>query len=460
MFKLRNFKMREICLGLVLGTSFLHSNAIFSEVLPKAKPKKILILEMRESIAPPMWYRTKKALEQAKNANADIILIHMNTYGGMLESADSIRTAILQSKIPVWVFIDNNAASAGALIAIACDSIYMRKGANIGAATVVNQSGEKMPDKYQSYMRALMRSTAESNNRNPLIAQAMVDPALVIPGVADSGKVLTLTANEALKYGFCNNIAANVEEVLLITRMNNSQIIYQDLGFVGWLIGFLVNPAVSGILIIIIIAGIYFEFQSPGAIFPIILAGIAASLYFAPLYMEGLAAHWEIILFFLGVLLVAVEIFAIPGFGLIGISGVAIIILGLLLSLLSNRGFDFSNVGYLMIIKALLIVVISFFLSILSSILISKKIFTTNVFGELALNSIEKKELGFNSENARFKVQVGRVGVASTNLRPAGKIEIENDIFNALAENGFIEKGETILVSRYENSNLIVKKVE
>jgi len=153
----------------------------------------------------------------------------MNTYGGEVLYADSIRTKILNSKIPVYVFVDNNAASAGALIAIACNKIFMRQGSSIGAATVVNETGAKMPDKYQSYMRATMRATAESHGkdtiingkdttyqwkRDPLIAEAMVDDRTVIPGIIDSGKTLTFTAQEAIKYHYCEGVAENVEEVI------------------------------------------------------------------------------------------------------------------------------------------------------------------------------------------------------------------------------------------------------
>lgn len=109
-----------------------------------------------------MWRLARKSFDLAWQEKADYILIHMNTYGGMVVYADSLCSMILNSRKPVWVFIDNNAASAGALISIACDKIYMREGANIGAATVVNQTGEAMPDKYQSYMRSMIRSTAEA----------------------------------------------------------------------------------------------------------------------------------------------------------------------------------------------------------------------------------------------------------------------------------------------------------
>jgi membrane-bound serine protease (ClpP class) len=151
------------------------------------KTYKVYTFDIKENIAPPVWHLVKTALKTANEQEVDLILIHMNTYGGMLETADSIRTAILHSPISVWVFIDNNAASAGALISIACDSIYMRSGANIGAATVVDQMGDAVPDKYQSYMRSMMRSTAEAKGRDQRIAEGMVDPRIKIPGVSDSG---------------------------------------------------------------------------------------------------------------------------------------------------------------------------------------------------------------------------------------------------------------------------------
>ena len=175
--------------------------------------KIVYVFDIKEEIAPPIWHKAKKAFDHAKEIDAAAIIIHMNTYGGMLETADSLRTKILNLDIPVYVFIDNNAASAGALISIACDSIYMIPGANIGAATVVNQEGKALPDKYQSYMRSMMRSTAEVNGRDPEIAQAMVDPRIYIEGVIDTGHVLTFTTSEAIKYGlspYNNNIESKV----------------------------------------------------------------------------------------------------------------------------------------------------------------------------------------------------------------------------------------------------------
>ena len=139
-------------------------DSVAGEVISTGKGM-VFIFEIRKEIAKPAWRITQEAFEEAVSLKADYIFIHMNTYGGMVNIADSIRTKILNSPIPVIVFIDNQAISAGALISIAADSIYMRPGGSIGAATVVNQTGEVVPDKYQSFMRSTMRATAEAHDR-------------------------------------------------------------------------------------------------------------------------------------------------------------------------------------------------------------------------------------------------------------------------------------------------------
>jgi membrane-bound serine protease (ClpP class) len=438
----------------------LQAPSVYAQIgSDTTRPTRVYVFELKEEISQPAWHLTRHSLQAARDTAADIILIHMNTYGGELGVADSIRTAILQSAIPVWVFIDNNAASAGALISIAADSIYMRPGANIGAATVVNQTGEALPDKYQSYMRSMMRSTAEASGRNPLIAEGMVDPRISIPGISDSGKVITFTASEAVKYGFCEGIANSIPEVLADAGITDYQIIRYELTLTDRIIRFLVNPMISGLLIMVIIGGIYFELQTPGIGFPIAASILAALLYFAPLYVEGLAAHWEIMLFVIGVILIAVEIFALPGFGVAGISGIALVVAGLVLSMLGNTGFDFSLLHMDDVVVALFTVIIATFLALVSSIYFSKKLFTSRVFGGLALSSTQEKSEGFTSAQSSYTSMINREGVARTVLRPAGKVLIDDEIFDATAESGFIEKDTPVRVTRYINTQLFVRKI-
>lgn len=408
-------------------------------------------------------------LSEAKSLGANAVLIHINTYGGLVDAADSMRTAILYSPIPVYIFVDNNAASAGALISIACKKIYMRKGANIGAATVVNQTGVAMPDKYQSYMRAMMRSTAEAHGqdtiihgkdttytmkRNPLIAEAMVDERVVIPNLIDSGKVLTFTADEAKKWGYCDGIAETPDEV--ITKYLG----YKDYKLKSYtpswfdnIKGFLMNPMLQSILIIIIIGGIYFEMQTPGLGFPSIAAIAAAILYFAPLYIDGLAQNWEILLFIVGILLIAAELFIIPGFGVAGISGIILVVGGLTLSLLNNKDFDFKDITSSEFAEATLTVLVGLVAGFILMIWLSNKIGNAGIFRKIALHA--NLEDSISSPNLTFLV--GKEGTASTILRLSGKVLIDGEIYDGVSESGFIEKGAKIKVARFENAQVYVE---
>lgn len=459
--------MRNLVISIIL---FITSISGFSQdtinqrsTIKSADTSKQFIVyqfDILQEIAPPVWRLTQKAFREAKEMKADIVLIHLNTYGGMLESADSIRTAILQSPIPVWIFIDNNAASAGALISIACDSIYMRRGANIGAATVVDQSGQVVPDKYQSYMRSMMRSTAEATGRDQDIAQGMVDPRVRIPGITDSTQVITFTAVEAMKHGFCEGIAESIPQIMKLNNITDYKIIRQELSATDKLIGFLTKPFISGLLIMLIIGGLYFELQTPGVGFPLFAAITAAALYFAPLYVEGLAANWEILIFVAGIILIALEIFVIPGFGVAGISGIILAVAGLTLSLVGNIGFNFHGLQMTIILESFFIVIIAAFLSIILSFYVTSRLFgTRTIFGDLALVTTQQSGEGYISSDANYKEMLGKTGVAYTMLRPAGKVEINDNVYDAVAQTGYIDKGESIQVIKYENAQLIVRKL-
>ena len=438
--------------------------------------KKTLVykFEIKKEIAEPVWRITKKSFEEASSLGADYILIHMNTYGGLVTSADSIRTRILNCNIPIFVFIDNNAASAGALISIACDSIYMRPGASIGAATVVNQSGQQVPDKYQSFMRSTMRATAETHgkdtliqgtdtiiswHRDPQIAEAMVDPSVYIKNLSDTGKVLTLTADEAVKVGYCEGQADNIEEVLKLAGIENYELKEYVATTLDKIIHFLVTPMISGLLIMIIIGGIYYELQSPGIGFPLGAAIFGAILYFAPLYLQGFVEHWELILFIVGLILIIVEIFAIPGFGIAGISGIILMITGLTLSMVDNIVFQLDlGLAIEATIKALFIVIVSIFLSISISLILTKQVFGSKRL-KFALHSTQETELGFVGVDAsKQKKSIGKTGKAITILRPAGKVEIDGEVYDAVSEVGYINMGEEIKVVRDEAGQIYVTK--
>lgn len=421
--------------------------------------KNIYYFIIDEDIAKPALRKTEIAIDYVKSHQVDGILLEINTFGGELASAEKIRTLLLEAPVPVYAFINKNAASAGALISIACDSIYMSSGASIGAASVVNQEGEIMPDKYQSYMRSLMRATAEKNGRNPLIAEAMVDPDTAIDSISAKGKVLTFTTKEAIKNHYCNGEANSKEEVLQLLNFQNYTLEEQEMGWLDSVIYFLINPVVSSILIILIVGGIYFELQAPGLGLPIIIAISAALLYFAPHYLQGLAAHWEILLFIVGLILLIIELFAIPGFGFLGISGVILMVSALILSMIFNIGFDFSYAPRGALLNKFFNVLSSLIIGFFLSLWLGKKLFTTRTrFGALALNTELEGSKGFVAQDMQYFEKVGKQGVALTFMRPVGKVEIDGEIFDATSETGVIEKGETIVVTRFENSQLFITK--
>ncbi len=432
---------------------------------------KIYTIDIRNEIGPTTQLYLKNGLSEAEQLKADAILIRLNTYGGILESADSMRTAILYSPIPVYVFIDNNAASAGALLSIACKKIYMRRGANIGAATVVDQSGSAMPDKYQSYMRSIMRSTAEAHGkdtliqkgdtvlrwkRDPLIAEAMVDDRVVIPQLVDSGKVLTFTAEEAMKWGYCDGLAETIDEVITeYLGIKDYELNSYSPTWADKAKGFLLNPALQALLIMLIIGGIYFEMQSPGLGFPSLVALAAAILYFAPLYLDGLAQYWEIGLFIVGLLLLIIEIFVLPGIGLAGVSGVILIIGSLTIGLLDNDGFKFEAVNGDAISRASITVLTGLIASISLAFWLSHKIGQRGAWRKMALTS----DLEEAVSSPTHQELVGQIGQAATVLRLSGKVEINGELYDALSESGFIEKGETIQVVRSSQGQLYVVSI-
>jgi membrane-bound serine protease (ClpP class) len=320
----------------------------------------------------------------------------------------------------------------------------MRKGANMGAATVVNQEGAQMPDKYQSYMRSTMRSTAEAKGRNPDIAEAMVDASLYVEGVSDSGKVITFTASEAMEFDFCEGMHESVDDVLKANGYPTYALKTYEVTELETFIGWMVNPAVSGILIMIIIGGIYFEMQSPGIGFPIAASITAALLYFTPLYLEGLAENWEVILFMVGIVLLALEVFVIPGFGVAGIAGVAFVMTSLILALVGNVGLDFEMIMPTEIINAFLTVLLATVGGFFGSIYLAKKFVDSTTMSSLVLSAVQNKADGYVGVNQAESALIGKTGSASTILRPAGKVLIDDDIYDATALTGYIEKGEVV----------------
>jgi membrane-bound serine protease (ClpP class) len=422
------------------------------------KKAQVMVMEIRDEIDVRMLRQVKLALDHAEKIKADYVIVDMDTYGGVLTDAKEIVDLIMDYKKPIWVFINSDAASAGALISIACDSIYMSQGASIGAATVVEGDGQQAPDKYQSYMRSIMRSTAEANHRDPRIAEGMVDDRIVIDSVKQAGKVITFTTSEAIKYGYCEAQVESIEEILKRNKINEYQLHRFQLSASEKIIAIFLNPFISGILILIILGGIYFELQTPGVGFPLFAAITALVLYLVPYYLSGLAEYWEIIALLIGILLLLAEVFVIPGFGIAGISGIILVVVSMILIMLNNDFFNFEFVPMGDIVMATFAALGGISGGILLLIFGGSRITNTRAFKRLALNETQESSQGF-TVNSTTQTMMGKQGTAHTILRPSGKVLIDNQVYDAFTRGEFVEKDEPIEVIGTEGVTLRVKKI-
>ena len=428
-------------------------------IFAQEKTAKVLHLKIADAIDPRTNRYSELALERAEEIEADYVILELDTYGGALTDADEIRTRILEYDRPVYAFINKDAASAGALISIACDSIYMTEASSIGAATVVTQDGTAAPDKYQSYMRSIMRSTAEANGRDPRMAEAMVDEDIDLDSIAMEGKILTLSTKEAITYGFCEAQVEGIDEIMSRSGVENYEIEAFELAATEKIISVFLNPFVSGILILIIIGGIYFELQTPGVGFPILASIVAIILYFVPNYLNGLAENWEIAMFVVGIILIALEVFVIPGFGVAGVLGLICTLGSLILVMLNNDLFDFSFVGGEEIFIATATVILGMIGAIVVMFLGGARLLNSRVLKGIALQEVQDTDRGFTSTFYKEKSMIGMQGKTYTRLRPSGKIEIEGAIYDAFTRGNFIDEGVQIEVISDEGTSLKVKEV-
>lgn len=430
---------------------------------------KVYTFPINGDIMPAQQRLVSKCLTEAREQETDLVVIRMNTYGGLVNVADSIRTMILNYPTPVWVYIDNQAASAGALIALAADRIYMHPGGSIGAASVVDQNGQPMPDKFQSFMRATMRATAESHGqvieriengdtirrwwRDPQTAEAMVGRT-----VADSTtvNVLTFTASEAVKNHFSEGTASSLEETLAQGGVETYTLTEYRPTTLDRLLAWLMNPVVQGIFVMMIVGGIYFELQSPGIGFALVVAILGAVLYFAPLYLEGVAQNWELILFIIGLVLLAVEIFVLPGFGIAGVAGIVAVILGLSFAAIDNdllRHLPTGEITVGWILQPILVVIIATTAALIGGLLLSKRFLTgtTPLQRKVVLTAEMAPEQGYVSHPQVASELIGKTAEVAAVLRPSGRVIIDGIYYDAIAEEGqFIPRGKQVIITRFE----------
>ena len=335
-------KFKNILFGLVL----MFSAIIFAEDINK----KIYVVPVQDVIDLGIPSLVSRAISLAESNNADMIIFDIDTFGGRVDAATQIKDSISSTNIETIAFINRRAISAGSLISLSCDKIYMTDGATIGATSVVDMSGTKVSEKSQSYMREEMAATAEKSGKNPNIARGMVDEELsfeylVVDGdslkVDDiegrkEGKLITLTTELALKYGIADGKGETIEELLSSLEINEYDIITVDENWSENVVRILTNPTVSSLLTTFGTIGVISELYSAGWGIGGTIGIICLTLALGAGYLTQLASSTDILIILLGIILLLVEAVALPGFGIFGITGIIILFYGFYLLLIPD----------------------------------------------------------------------------------------------------------------------------
>ena len=398
----------------------------------------------------------QRVLKEAATAKASAVVLEINTFGGRVDAAVLIRDALLESKVLTVAFINKRAISAGALISLATEKIVMADGGTIGAATPVQiglpgAPAQPVAEKTVSYMRKEFRATAESRNRPPLIAEAMVDADVEIPDIIQKGKLLTLTTKEALDVKVADFQANTLEAVLQSFELGDADIRHASETWAETLVRFLTHPMVSSLLMTLGIMGIIVEIRVPGFGLPGLVGLVSLGLFFWGHTLVRLAGLEEFLLVALGLILVAMEIFFIPGFGIAGIFGILALMGGLGLSLIG------SGATWDSILSALGQVSLSIFIAILVALFLLRY-FQRLPFGKRLLlkTSLLSKE-GYASSPEEDQRWLGKRGTAATDLHPSGIAHLNGSRVDVVSDGDFINAGQAVEVVRVDGNRIVVR---
>lgn len=409
----------------------------------------------------------ERAISVAQAEGASAIVFDIDTFGGRVDGATQIKDAILGCQVPTVAFVNRRAISAGALISLSCERIVMTGGGTIGAVTAVDLSGKKASEKVISYMREEMASTAEIRGRSPLIAQAMVDEEIafewvVVDGdtiIADDlqgskeGKLITLSTEKALKYGMADATAETFTEVLDWLGLGSARVVDLRVNWSERLVRFLTNPVVSSLLMTLGFLGLLFELQSPGWGIPGTVGLVCLALFFGATLFTDLAELTELLIILVGVVLVLIEVFLIPGFGIVGILGGIAILAGLYMILLPAHPLI---PDYRAAVRGLAVGVVG---GLIGLFFMGRILTRTKFWQKITMPISERSSEGY-STSIGLEELVGKTGVAVTDLRPSGWATVQEKRIFVVTEGDFISNHDSVKILTVDGNRIVVRKTD
>ncbi|WP_099352220.1 NfeD family protein [Fredinandcohnia onubensis] len=438
MKKLRIFLYLSIILLPLLLT--LTPNKSFS-----ATDQVVYIIPLEETVEKGLHAFIDRTITDAEEKGADVIILEINTPGGAVDAATQIGKRIQESTIPTVAFVNNDAISAGAFIALNANEIYMSENGRMGAAGIIDQAGNTADEKAVSYWLSAMKGAAENNGRNPIYALAMADKEIDLPELgAEKGKFLTLTANQALEVGYAEGVVKNRADLLKAIGYEKAAVEEAELSLAEKIARFITNPIVVSILLTIGSLGLVVELYSPGFGIPGIMGISSLLLFFYGHLVAGLAGMESIILFVIGIVLVLLE-FILPG-GIIGLIG-----LGAILTSFFLAGSSVMVIGVSLLVALVATVIVS----IILVKVFGKKL---HAFKKIILFDSTNTESGYVSNKNREDL-IGKQGISLTTLRPSGTAIIDEERLDVVSQGNYIEKNTKIEVIKTEGSRIVVREV-
>lgn len=414
--------------------------------------QKVIVIPVNDEINNGLSFFLQRQLRRAEKEEVNAVILEVNSNGGLVVAAQEMKDVLLKSKVTTAAFVNGRALSAAALVSIACNRIYMAPGSELGAATPIVMVGggvKAAEPKFVSAFKAEFSSTAEARNREPKIAEAMVDPNHdTIEGLCPKGEIMTLTAENAFKHGYCDQVTASITAVLRALSLENASVEYTKPTSSEVLARFLTNTSISPLLFTIAFWCMIIEFHVPGFGFFGIVSIVCFALFFGGHLFAYMAGYEIIITFIIGLILLALEIFVIPGFGVTGISG--ILCLGFsIVQLYGGLLKSLHAVGWLMLY------------TIIAVTLLYKLGPKMGLFNKLVNKKTMEAEDGFVAVDVNaFDNLLGLQGVTLSICRPSGKAKFGSDRYDVVSEGDFIEKGEAVIVKKVVGTKIIIKKLE
>lgn len=407
--------------------------------------QKVVVAEVHEEVERGLYAFISRAINEAEEMNADALILDIKSPGGLVNAALDIGELLESTELKIIAHVNGYALSAAAFISLHADEIYMTQNATMGAAQVIDSSGNAAGDKAESAWTSAMIAIAKSKDRDPKFAEAMANPDVDLPKYrAGVGDLLTLTADEAVEVGYAKGIANSLQEVLDLTNLADAEVTSLQPTFFENVVRFITNPIIIPILLSIASIGLVMELYSPGFGVPGTMGLSAIGLFFFGHLLAGLAGFEVIIMFVIGLILLIAELF-VPG-GILGVIGGALMVMSVIFAGESVTHMVLSIIIAMIIAVVGMVILMKFF---------GKKL---HVFNKLVLRDATTSEEGYVSNENRIEL-IGKVGQTLTALRPAGVVQVDDERLDVVSEGTFIDAHKQVTIVKVEGSRIVVREI-